>query len=132
MGPQSDIEHVRTLYRLFENRDLEACLAAFHPQIVVEQSPELPWGGRHEGRDGLGEFLLKLAGTIDSSLTIEQLYSAGDKVVQTGRTAGTVLATGAEFDIPEVHILTMSDGLVIRFEAFIDTPTMLATLADGG
>ena len=132
MGPQSDIEHVWALYRSFENRDLEACLAAFHPQIVVEQSPDLPWGGRHEGRDGLGAFLLKLAGTIDSSLTIEQLYSAGDKVVQTGRTAGTVLATGAVFDIPEVHILTMSDGLVIRFEALIDTPAMLAALAARG
>ena len=47
---------------------------------------------------------------------------------RSGRTAGTVNATGAAFDVDELHLLTVRDGRVVRFEAYIDTPAMLAAL----
>ena len=61
-------------------------------------------------------------------MTIQTVYAAGDTVVQIGRTAGTVNATGASFDVQEVHLLTVRDGKVVRFEAHIDTPAMLEAL----
>jgi ketosteroid isomerase-like protein len=39
-----------------------------------------------------------------------------------------VNASGASFDVDEVHILTVRDRRVVRFEAHIDTPAMLAAL----
>jgi hypothetical protein len=49
--------------------------------------------------------------------------------VQVGRTRGTVRANGAAFDVPEVHVWTVAGGRVRRFEAYLDTPAMLAALA---
>jgi ketosteroid isomerase-like protein len=50
--------------------------------------------------------------------------------VQTGRTRGTVVANGAAFDVPEVHVWERRAGKVVRFEAYIDTPAMLEALKD--
>jgi ketosteroid isomerase-like protein len=69
--------------------------------------------------------------TIASAVTPYAISSAGDRVVQAGRTTGTVNTTGAAFDVDEVHILTVRDGNVVRFEAHIDTPAMLGALGAG-
>ena len=37
-------------------------------------------------------------------------------------------ANGAPFDVQEMHLLTVRDGRVVRFEAHIDTPAMLEAL----
>jgi ketosteroid isomerase-like protein len=49
--------------------------------------------------------------------------------VQIGRTAGTVVATGAPFDVAETHVWTVRDGRAVRFRAYVDTPAMLDALA---
>src|SRR4029077_19917706 len=98
------------------------------PGMEVVQTPLLPWGGEFHGHDGLGEFFGQLTGAISSRVTIHNVFAAGDQVVQVGRTAGTVNATGAEFDVDEVHVLTLRDGKVVRFAATIDTPAMLDAL----
>ncbi|MCZ2816128.1 hypothetical protein [Modestobacter sp. VKM Ac-2984] len=49
-------------------------------------------------------------------------------MVQVGRTRGVVRATGAPFDVPEVHVSTVFGGRVHRFEAYLDTAAMLAAL----
>jgi ketosteroid isomerase-like protein len=119
---------VRRYYEALEARDLDTVASLVSPEVEVFQTDELPWGGRFHGHDGMTEFFLKLLGTISSQVTIERIYAAGDDVVQIGRTAGTVNATGAEFDVAEVHTLTVQDGLITRFEARIDTPAMLDAL----
>ena len=48
--------------------------------------------------------------------------------MQVGRTRGTVRATGAPFDVPEVHVFTVAGGRVTRFEAYVDTAALLAAL----
>jgi ketosteroid isomerase-like protein len=45
-----------------------------------------------------------------------------------GHTRGTVVGTGTEFDIPEVHRWTIRDGKAVRAHFAIDTPGMLAAL----
>lgn len=42
--------------------------------------------------------------TIDSAVTIEAIFEAEGIVFQFGRTRGTVRATGATFDVPEVQM----------------------------
>src|SRR5262249_12593682 len=65
---------------------------------------------------------------IQSQVVMENLFSAGDHVVQTGRTHGTVVANGATFDIPETHVWEVRDGKVVALRAYIDTPAMLEAL----
>ena len=96
---------------------------------MIEQDPALPWGGRWEGYDGLGEFSAALRGQIESAVTIESMFQAGEHVVQHGRTAGTVRATGAAFDIAECHVWRIVEGRAVEARFFIDSAAMLEALA---
>jgi ketosteroid isomerase-like protein len=125
---EDNVALVRRMYDAFATRDLDAIVAIVDPAIQVTQTSLLPWGGEYHGLEGLAAFFGKLTETITSAVTPRAIYSAGDRVVQAGRTAGTVNASGASFDVDEVHILTVRDRRVVRFEAHIDTPAMLAAL----
>jgi hypothetical protein len=115
-------------YRAMTDGDIETVLALIDPSITIWQTEELPWGGRYEGIEGFAEFFGKLRGTITSAVEVERIFEAGDHVVEVGRTRGTVNATGAEFDIAEVHIWELRDSKAVSFRAYIDTPAMLAAL----
>lgn len=125
---ESNVDTVRRMYDAFGARDADVMQELFAADVEVSQASELPWGGEYRGHDGAFTFLLKLTEHIDSQVAIESLFAAGDRVVQTGRTRGTVRANGAPFDVAEVHLWQLRDGQVVRFEAYIDTPAMLEAL----
>lgn len=122
-------ELVERMYEALDATDLDAMLAAASPDIVLEQDPGLPWGGRYEGATGIAEFFMKLIGTIDTSVTTETLFAAGDRVIQVGRSRGTVRANGATYDIPECHVWTLDGDKVTKVEFFIDSAAMLEALS---
>jgi ketosteroid isomerase-like protein len=123
------LETIKKVYAAFAAHDIDALLELCAPDIVLIQDPALPWGGSFSGPDGAVEFVMKLLASSDSVVTPEQLFAAGDDVVQVGRTAGTVRATDAAFDIPECHIWTVRDGLVTEARFYIDSAAMLEVLA---
>jgi ketosteroid isomerase-like protein len=125
----NEVAVVEAVYDAFARADLQRIMELFAPDCVVYQSPALPWGGTHEGHDGLVIFLLALSQTIASTPEHEHLVADGDgHVSQVGRTRGTVKATGAAFDLFENHVWTVRDGRIARFEVYLDTAGMLAAL----
>jgi uncharacterized protein len=123
-----NVATIRRVYEAFRTRDMDVIQELFAPDIAIWQSPELPWGGDYHGHDGAFTFLLKVVEHIESQVTTESLFGAGDHVVQTGRTRGTVRANGAPFDVPEAHVWESRDGKVVRFTVYIDTAAMLAAV----
>jgi ketosteroid isomerase-like protein len=121
-------ELVRSIYEAYGRRDLAAALSSFSPEIEYVQTDLLPWGGRYCGLVGVQNSLGKLLEHVDSRVEVEEIVSAGDQVVVIGRTRGKARASGASFDVRAVHVWTVADGSVRRFEAYIDTPAMLAAL----
>lgn len=115
-------------YRAMAEGDAATVLAMIDPSITIWQTEALPWGGHYEGMDGFAAFFGKLRETITSKVEVEQIFEAGDHVIQVGRTRGTVNATGAEFDVAEVHIWEIRNGKAVDFRSHIDTPAMLAAL----
>jgi len=97
-------------------------------EVEIMQSTELPWGGHYRGHEGVKNFLTKLTEHLDSQVQVERMIDAGDKVAVVGRTVGKARKTKLEFDLPIVHIWTMCEGQVVRFEPYIDNATMLAAL----
>jgi ketosteroid isomerase-like protein len=124
----SPVDIVQTIYDGFSRNDLDAILALCAPNVVVIQDAALPWGGTFHGPSGVIDFVTKLITTIDSTIEAEQLFQAGDRVVEYGRTSGTVRANGTTFDISECHLWTIRHGFVHQAEFLIDTAAMLATL----
>jgi ketosteroid isomerase-like protein len=125
----ANIEFMKRLYAAFARRDVPAIFAALAPEVEVLQSPELPWGGVYQGRDEFRQFFGKLTQHINSNLVFERFLDAGDHVVAIGRTHGTVNANGQAFDMPAVHVWQLRDEQVVRFQPYIDVPTMQAALA---
>ncbi len=125
----ANIEVIKRIYEAFARQDLEGVLALVDTECVVTQDASLPWGGRYVGHDGVSTFAFALMESSDSAVIVESLFEADGRVIQCGRSRGTVRANGKVFDVPEVHIWTVKDGKVLAAHFAIDTPAMLAALA---
>jgi ketosteroid isomerase-like protein len=123
------IQLVQNLYEAMARRDVSGVLAILDENISIAQTPLLPWGGEYSGHQGVLEFFQKLLGNLDTSLKLEEYFEAEDRVVVIGRTQGRVLKNNAPFDVRLVHIWTLQNGKVTRFEPFINTPQMLESLS---
>ena len=124
----SDVEVVERIYAAMHDRDYDTLFQLVDESVVITQDDRLPWGGRFEGHDGVVEFAAALTGSIDSAVTMIAVYEADGEVIQMGHTKGTVVGTGTEFEIPEVHRWTIEDGKAVRAHFAIDTPGMLTAL----
>ncbi len=128
-GTMDNVALVRGLYEAFARRDLDAIRAVLAPDVVVEQTSALPWGGRRVGVEGFEAFIGSLLSHLDTTLEIGEFLDAGDHVVEIGHTRGRVLASGTGFRLREVHVWGVRDGKVVSYRAYVDAPGMLAALA---
>ncbi len=128
-GERANVAIVRQAYAAMTARDMPAVFSLLAPDVVIEQSTEVPWGGTYEGHEGVMRFFATLVGTITSTLVFERFVDAGDSVVAIARTQGTVNGTDARYDVPVAHVWTIEDGRVVRIRFYIDNPTMLAALS---
>lgn len=126
---RGNVEVVRRIYDAFERRDVAAALALCAPDVVIEQSTEVPWGGRFEGREGALQFFAGLGRALQSAVSFEGFVDAGDRVVAIGRTRGTLTSNGQAFDVPIAHAWRIVDGMAVHALFMIDNPGMLAALA---
>ena len=124
-----NIEVVRRGYEAHARGEHAAVLALLHAEVEILQTPLLPWGGSYRGHEGAREFFRRLAEEVDALPEPEEFIPAGDAVAVTGRLRGRARASGKAFDLAIVHVWTLREGRVARFEAYIDTPRMLAALS---
>lgn len=119
---------VESVYAAYARRDVPAVLNMTDPEFEVVQTQLLPWGGHYQGRDGLQRFLGLLMEYVEGLPQIEEYVEAGEQVVAIGRLRGKVKTTGKSFDIRIVHLWTVRQSRLVRFQAYIDTPAMLEAL----
>lgn len=124
----SNVKLVHAVYAAFQQRDLSAISKLLAPDIRIQQTTQLPWGGTYQGLAEFPTFFAKLTEHLDSNLSFDRLLDAGDDVVAIGRTSGTVVKNGAPFDIPVVHVWGVRDGLVSSFQPYIDVALMQVAL----
>lgn len=124
------IELVRALYVAYRNGDTEYGDKVFADDVEVLETEELPWGGRYRGKDEFATFSQRVQASL-AEPTIEpgQFFEAGDTVVQIGRSKGIVKATGRAFDVAVVHLLTVHDDKIVRFDSYVDTRAIRAALS---
>jgi ketosteroid isomerase-like protein len=122
------IQIVAALYQAHANRDVPTILEFSDPALEIVQTELLPWGGHYKGFEGLQSFVGKLVEYVEAVPEPLDYIEAGDNVAVYGRLKGRLKKNGREFDIKIIHIWTLHDGKVIRFEVYIDTPAMLEAL----
>ena len=125
---------VRSLYDAFVRGDLQTILDNVDPAIewVSNGSGEsIPWGGTRSGRAGVASFFQALGDNLDfEAFEPRQFLDAGDAVTVLGRSRARSKGNGGgTFDSEWVHIFTIRDGKVARFEEYYDTAAIERAIA---
>jgi len=115
---------VLALYAAFAAPDIPAILARLSPGVVWAEpdNPLNPAGGERHGHAGFLEWA-QIGAQAEEILILEprRFIADGDAVVVVGVTRCRVRSTGKTYETDFVHLVTIGDGLVTRFQEFFDT-----------
>jgi ketosteroid isomerase-like protein len=124
MNTQGNKEAVQEAYRLFQSGDIRSVIERCHDDAewTSPESDLIPSAGTFRGKTGIAEFFSKLDASMQAThFEPREFIAEGDKVVVLGQASWQVKPTGRSFSSPWMHVFTMRDGKVARFEAFTDT-----------
>lgn len=131
--PQDSADVVRHFFETFNAGDIEAAFATLSPDIVwTYHGPEdaIEFAGRFEGHAGVQDFFDRVGRTIRlKEMTPQSLAGVGDTVYGRGIEHSVSIATGREYRVEWAHVYQVRDGLMTRFDEYIDTATVAACLA---
>jgi ketosteroid isomerase-like protein len=113
---------VRGIYDAFGRGDVDAVFVAMQPDIEWDESEGMPYGGVYRGRDAIvenvfGPILADVEGF--SADPDEILPLDGSRVMARGRHGGQ--GPRGPVDARFIHIWTINDGKVSRYEQLADT-----------
>jgi ketosteroid isomerase-like protein len=119
---------IRAGYAAFAAGDIPAVLGLFDASIVWSAPDTVRFGGTYLGPAGVGEFFSKLPENY-AELRVEpdRYVDRADSVVAVGHHRGRTHA-GTSFEIPFVHVWTLSNGKATSFTEYFDTVKMNAVL----
>lgn len=110
---------VMQAYQCYRTHDIRGILSLLDENIewIGPDSDTVPFAGQFHGKDQVAQFFSMLDQAQDVILFEPQNFIAeGDKVAVTGDSRWGVKATGLTYDSPWVHIFTLRDGKITRFE----------------
>ncbi len=124
MNPEQNKQLVMEGYRLFQSGDIRNLLERYHDHAewIGPESEFVPFAGHFHGKAGIGQFFALLEASVQP-LRFEprQFIAEGDTVVVTGDASWIAKQTGRSYDSPWVHVFSIQDGKVARFQSYYDT-----------
>src|SRR3989442_7581683 len=124
MNTQDTKQLVMQGYQMFQDKDIKGLLTLLADDIewLGPESESIPFAGEYRGRDQVAQYFGELEQAQDViQFSPQEFIAEGDKVVVCGTSSWTVKATGQRYDNPWVHIFTIRDGKVARFQQYNDT-----------
>jgi len=120
---RSAFQVVSAHYAASERGDLAGMLADFAEDGQWTEMDGFPCRGTYVGRPPIMENVFAvLANQFDSyTFVLERLIDAGDEVIGIGHYSGTHKQTGKSFAARAVHVWSVKNGKICRFEQFTDT-----------
>ena len=124
MDAQQNKQVVMEGYQLFQKGDIPHLLERYHDDAlwIEPEAENIPFAGKHTGKAEIARFFERLDAHAQAlRFEPKNFIAEGDKVVVTGEATWLARNTGRSYDSPWVHIFTMRDGKVVRFESYHDT-----------
>ena len=124
MDAQQNKQLVMDGYRLFQSGDIPGMMAYADDDAawIGADAESVPFAGSFHGKAEVGRFFSELLKTMQPTrFVIKDVIAENDKVVVLGEATWLVRSTGRTYDSQWVHVFTMRDGKVTRFEAHADT-----------
>jgi len=130
MSEQQNVDFIKSLYAAFGRGDIQTLLNGLSENVewtTAGPPADLPFAGARQGRQQVAQFFQ----VIDDHLSIENFQpfnfiAQGDHVVVQGRDSGKVKSNGRNFDSDWVHVFTVRNGVVVKFEEYFDTAKFLS------
>ena len=119
-----NIEIVKQVYEAFAKRNINAILNLLSPDVEwgEPENPFNPAAGTRYGHDGFLEWI-NIGRESEEILTLEprKFLADNDSVAVVGYTKCLAKPTGKIYETDFVHLVTLKDEQVIRFQEFFDT-----------
>ena len=99
--------------------DFTAMAATLASDVVLHQSPDLPWGGDFHGHAGYEDWARQMSAAFDQlEVRDRRFFVEGDTVVITCRLVTRSRATGMMLDLPMVQVVRTSGDRIVEFRPF--------------
>jgi ketosteroid isomerase-like protein len=122
---QDNLETIRGLYAAFARGDVPFVLGTLDAQVEWNEAENFiyadrnPYLGPQAVLDGV---FMRIGAEWDGfSAATEQLVGSGATVIALGRYRATCKATGKPVNAQFVHVFTLKDGKIVRFQQYTDT-----------
>ena len=126
---QESADVVRRFFDAFNAGDIDAAFAKLSPDIQWTYYGPDPFAGSFHGHAGVKAFFDRVGKSIRIiEMTPRSLVGAGNQVFGRGVEHSASLATGREYRVECAHVYQVRDGLMTRFEEFIDTAAVAGCL----
>lgn len=123
--PPGNEQAIRSLYEAFARGDGAAVIGALDPNVHWMEAENIfladrnPYIGPQAVAEGV--FGRIAQAWTDFTVTPHDFITEGDTVVVLGRYRGKFNATGRLLDAQFVHVWTLRDGKITRFQQYADT-----------
>jgi ketosteroid isomerase-like protein len=120
----SNVNTVQQVYAAFAKRDIKAILSMLSPDVEWGEPPNPfnPAAGTRQGHAGFLEWL-NIGRQSEEILVLEprKFLTDNDTVAVVGYTKCLAKPTGKSYETDFVHLVTIKDGKIVRFQEFFDT-----------
>jgi ketosteroid isomerase-like protein len=119
-------ENVELAARFYEVATGKAQLLAAMPRTMELCHPDIEWtaredGATYRGREGVREALKRWLESFDDyRFEIKRIVDCGDDVLVVGVEMGRGATSGAEIRAVNYELLTIRDGLIVRYREYYD------------
>jgi ketosteroid isomerase-like protein len=124
MNEQENTRLVQQFYQSQKVGDMESLLNSLARDVQWElpAMENVPFAGKWQGREGVGQFFGKVSEAQDVvEFEPEEYITQGNKVVVLGRFTMRVKATGRNVSSTWAHVWTVENGQITRFNEYVDT-----------
>ena len=134
---QQNLETVKRLFAAVRQRDQAGVLEAYHPEVVIHESPSLPYGGDFHGHEEALRHITGYYRTWDplrpgvrQPQTPSFLETTLDSVVVLWQEEAITAGSGRRIVLPALGVYQVRDGKVIESRMFQDTAAIRDLLAE--
>ena len=132
MSIEANRQLARRGYDLFMKGEIDGVIGLCADDIawISPKTEPIPFSGNFHGKAELGRFFKLMSEAIEFEHFEPQSFIAdADKVAVSGSSRVKVLETGARFDDAWVHIFTMKNGKIARFEQYNNSAAFVAAMS---
>jgi ketosteroid isomerase-like protein len=118
---QENVELVRSALEVGAARGFDAVSDLCDPNIECSPPANSPTAGTFRGLDEIRALISEWRDQFeDFGFDPERLVDAGDRVVVFGHQHGRGRASGVDISESQVHVYTLRDGRILRWQMFHD------------